>query len=103
MRTILFLISLVLLTNLNLFGNPNSPDIDNIKTARIERFKVKWFKPYRNDTDTGVIGDMFLLFNKIESKKTTIQNKIKNSKEIKDPKHTTKYLDFVIIQEENIS
>jgi hypothetical protein len=103
MKIFILILSLVLLTNLDLYGNPNSPNIDNVKKARIERFKVKWFKPYRNDTDTGVIGDMFLLFNKIESKKTTIQNKIKDNKENKEPKFKSTYLEFTILTEENIS
>ena len=101
MRMIILILSLVLITLNVTIGK--DIEIKTIEDARMDRFrKIDFRKPYRNDTDTEIVGDLFLLSKQRKEKTLKIQKIIKKYKQ-----HPTKfkstYLDFTILQEENIS
>jgi hypothetical protein len=108
MKTIILILSLVIITNLNLFGNsenyPKVKEIENIKTVedmRLYRFSKKPTYSYKNDTDSDIIGNVEISNISRKNKKRAIQRKIKETNQ--QPKFKSTYLDFTILQEENIS
>ena len=110
MRTIILILALVTITNLNLFGidiyksqsGIDGDTITNIKTLRDYRFMFIRDKPYKDDVDCKTTGNTYIIFNIIDNKKKSIQQKIKQDKQ-QHTKFKSTYLDFTIIQEENIS
>jgi hypothetical protein len=110
MRTIILILSFVLLTNLNLFGNDYKQMQE--EWSKVEtydqmvkfRYTYKPSKNYKSDTDMDVYGTIFLEAKKSSRREEYIQDKIKNyKKQNQQPKFKSTYLDFTIIQEENIS
>ena len=113
MRTILFLVGLFIL-NVNVgVGQPNNnKNIDNVKT--IEEFRSVKFKNipysidnpklYPFDTDRYIWGTITLEINKEEDRDVQIKKKIKEKNQNQqNSKFKSTYLDFTILQEENIS
>ena len=78
--------------------------IETQKDLRNYRFsnKPSGGKVYRNDTDLEIYGTSLLDYKKMVNKQIKI-NKNKNYKNEKPIKFKSTYLDFTILQEENIS
>ncbi len=106
MRTILFLIGLFIINiNLTLSSTPTKSEWDKIKTnedLRVVRFSKFPLKSYKEDNDMEVYGNSVYLYKQTNLKKEIIQQKIKLSKQ-QNSKFKSTYLDFTILQEENIS
>jgi hypothetical protein len=104
MKTFILILSLVLLTNLDL---SYSKEIKSFKDAKtIDEYRYINFMLcgkdgiIRNDNDRYVNGVRF-----IESKKESLYDNYKKKikKEKQNNKYKSTYLDFVILNEENIS
>jgi len=112
MRTIILILSLVIITNLNLFGydykqmQEEWSKVETYDQMVKFRYKYKPSKTYKADTDTDVYGMGFLEAKKSERKEDYLQSKIinyKNKQKQQPTKFKSTYLDFTILQEENIS
>ncbi len=111
MKTLIITIVVLLLSTNILFANNTDKqrqDWLNIQTYQDYinyRYTYKPAKLYKNDTDSDIMG-IDLIEAKIKNKKEySIQDNIKNYKNKKQQPHKFKstYLDFTILQEENIS
>ncbi len=101
MKKIILILGLFLVT-LNITIGKDI-EIKTIEDARMDRFsKIDFRKPYRNDTDTEIVGDLFLLSKQRKEKTLNIQKRIKQPKQ-QPTKFKSTYLDFTILNEENIS
>ncbi len=105
MKTILFLIGLFIINISFGFAIEVNENATTIEDLRLERFSKKPTKSYNEDTDSKVYGATQLYFRKEGNKREEIQLKINNNKTIKlqSSKIKSTYLDFTILQEENIS
>ncbi len=113
MKTILFLIGLFII-NINILVGQPSKEYTNeelleyskttIQKIRDNRFLNIPNYSYREDTDLEVVGEYYLNQSKTSIKKYQKKNKIKeNRQKQQNSKFKSTYLDFTIIQEENIS
>ena len=109
MRAILFLIGLLFIININLTQSKEIKSYKDVKT--IEEYRYINFllsgknEIIPNDNDSRLEGEEFIYLRKQRLKnqpKLKIQQKIKQDKQ-QPTKFKSTYLDFTIIQEENIS
>jgi len=106
MKTLIITIVVLLLNISGLFGqtqqnNKNIKMDTEMQEYRVIRFSTKPLYGYREDTDRYIMGTISIQIKKEESRESKIinyKNKIKEQ-----PKFKSTYLDFTIIQEENIS
>jgi hypothetical protein len=107
MKTLIITI-VVLLLNLSGLISKDIKNIDNVKT--IEEFREVRFqfltnpttnRPHPYDTDRYIYGSIILEINKENIRQSLIKNKIQEKQQPQKIKST--YLDFTILQEENIS
>lgn len=88
----------------NTSNNTEWLKIETQKDLRNYRFsnKPSGGKVYRNDTDLEVYGTNLLEYKKMVNKQIKLNNNRKNQKQ-QNSKFKSTYLDFTILQEENIS
>jgi hypothetical protein len=106
MRTILFLIGLFII-NINILVGQTNKILDfknatTIEEIRKVRFTIIPREEYSLDTDRYIIGQQNVLDNQKRIDRDRYINRIKKDKQ-QNLKLKKIYLDFVIIQEENIS
>ena len=106
MRTILFLIGLFII-NINILVGQTNKVLDFKNATTIEeirkiRFTIIPREEYSLDTDRYIIGQQNVLDNQKRIDRDNYINRIKKDKQ-QNLKLKKIYLDFVIIQEENIS
>ncbi len=109
MKTILFLIGLFIINiNILVANNTDKQREDWFKIETYQdylnyRYTYKPAKLYKADTDSDIMGIDYIDIKKRNNKKQTIQQKIKEIKNINTQTIKTKYLNYTIISEENIS
>jgi hypothetical protein len=107
MKTIILILTFIWVTNLSVFSKGEKKlqsdkweSVKNIDDIRMCRFTVIPTYSYKDDSDINIIGDIILIYNKDDESKENIQDKINNKQ---NSKFKSTYLDFTILQEENIS
>ena len=102
MKIFILILSWVIVTNLNLFGiDLDKENATTIEDLRLERFSKKPTKSYHEDTDSKIYGSTQLYFRKEADRKKQIQ--IQLYEEQQNSKFKSTYLDFTILNEENIA
>jgi hypothetical protein len=92
MRTTLLVYVLSLMVIYRGYGNNEDlrkwNDVKTLKEVRYLRYIEKPIRSYRNDTDSQIVGETFLIFKLIEKKKDKIQLilKMKREKKIRKEK-----------------
>lgn len=87
MKKIILILGLFLLTttkmlSIDIYKQENGMDgdtITNIETLRNYRFIHIKNNPYKDDIDCRLIGNTYIIFNKIDNKKKELQDKIKKT------------------------
>ena len=115
MRAIILILVLITITNLNLFGNETIEEkklkeyLQNYSTTTLQDIRYGRFHfipkySYKEDSDLEVIGALQYNSHKIAVKRKISKLKIdiRRTKQ-QTTKFKSTYLDFTIIQEENIS
>ncbi len=115
MKTIILILALVTITNLNLFGNETIEEkklkeyLQDYSTTTLQDIRDSRFRfipkySYKEDSDLEVVGALQYNSHKIAVKRKTSKLKIDiHRAKQQNSKFKSTYLDFTILQEENIS
>jgi hypothetical protein len=108
MKTLIITIVVLLLSINILFANNTDKQredwfkIETYQDYLNYRYAYKPAKLYKADTDSDIMGIDYIDVKRRNNKKQTIQQKIKKTKNINTQTIETKYLNYIILQEENI-